>query len=149
MITIQKNTSLPNDFNLRYLREAIVTTLKRFDKADNDITVRITGDEEMHQLNRTYRGIDATTDVLSSHQDLLDPDTKRVYLGDIVISAAKAHEQAIENQQTFHEECAFLAIHGTLHLLGFNHEDPEEKAVMWALQNEIFNIVNKQFMEPK
>jgi len=149
MITIQKDISVSSEFNLKLLRNAINTTLKRFDKADCDITLRLTGDEEMRQLNLAYRGIDATTDVLSFNQDYMDPDTHRFYLGDIIISVDKALEQASENQQTLSQECAFLAIHGTLHLLGFDHIDPEGKTEMWANQEEIFINVKKTLLEKK
>lgn len=147
MITIQKDISVSSEFNLKLLRNAIKTTLKRFDKDDCDITLRLTGDEEMRQLNLAYRGIDATTDVLSFNQDYMDPDTHRFYLGDILISVDKALEQASENRQTLSEECASLAIHGTLHLLGFDHINPEGKAEMWANQEEIFINVKKTLLE--
>ena len=81
----------------------------------------------MRELNRRYRGIDRTTDVLSFAQD--DSSTPQtvaagmdVILGDIVISPRKAAAQAVENGLSFHEELERLLIHGLLHLLGYDHE---------------------------
>ena len=81
----------------------------------------------MRALNRRYRGIDRTTDVLSFPQDEYSaPDTgktsKDIILGDIVISLQKASVQAEENGLAFHEELKRLLIHGLLHLIGYDHE---------------------------
>jgi probable rRNA maturation factor len=92
----------------------------------------------MQKLNETFRGEDKTTDVLSFNQDVLDPETGRMYLGDILISIPTAKKQAANQGHPLDQECAFLAIHGTLHLLGYDHYDPEEKATMWAIQDRIF-----------
>ncbi len=76
------------------------------------------------------------------NQDLLDPETGLTYLGDILISVPTAAKQAVGQGHSLALECAFLAIHGTLHLLGYDHYDPEEKAEMWTLQERIFNAIN-------
>jgi probable rRNA maturation factor len=123
------------------LQKAIQITLVAVEKPDVDITLKITNDEEMHQLNWTYRSIDKATDVLSFNQDYIDPETDRYYLGDIIISFDQAQAQAEENQQSLIEEFARLAIHGTLHLLGHDHAEPEEKNVMWDLQENLVNQV--------
>ena len=106
-----------------------------------DITLRLIDDDEMHQLNQTFRGEDKTTDVLSFNQDIQDPETGRFYLGDILISVPKAAIQAEEHAHSLEDEITLLSIHGTLHLLGYDHYTEEEKAIMWPLQDKIFSIV--------
>jgi probable rRNA maturation factor len=88
-------------------------------------------------LNEAYRGISKATDVLSFVEDYLDPETGRMYLGDIVVSVETASRQAAEANHTLDVECTLLAIHGTLHLLGFDHAEPDEHDQMWKLQGEI------------
>lgn len=120
-----------------YLKEAIKKTLKFLGRDDVDITVQLTTDEMMRQLNQKFRGIQGTTDVLSFNQEFIDPETNRLYLGDIVISLEQAQVQATENHHTVNEECALLVIHGTLHLLGFDHSTAQEKEEMWKIQEKI------------
>lgn len=126
------------------LTSAVERTLKVLKKPEMDLTLRLTDDDEMRRLNQTYRGEDKTTDVLSFYQDIVDPETGRTYLGDIVISVPQAQEQAKAQGHSLTSECAFLAIHGTLHLLGFDHYDPQDKAEMWSLQDRIFSDLNPQ-----
>ena len=140
-IEIQKPTSKHLDINQNLLKNAVKTTLDTLDKPDMDITLRLTNDAEMRQLNQTFRGMAKTTDVLSFNQDYVDPETGRFYLGDIVISVERALQQAPANGHTLDEECAFLAVHGTLHLLGYDHYTPEEQEKMWGLQDAIFNQI--------
>lgn len=127
------------------LQKAIQATLISVEQPDADITLKITGDEEMRQLNRTYRSIDKTTDVLSFNQGYIDPETSRYYLGDIIISFVQTQIQAEENQQSLIEEFTRLAIHGTLHLLGHDHTNPDEKKVMWDLQENLLNKIMDSF----
>lgn len=139
MITIQIiNTDLPK-LNKDLIKTAIRLTLSRFNKTDADVTIRITGDIEIAQLNQEYRGISSSTDVLSFNQDFQDPETGRWYLGDIIISLETVVKQAPVYDLTPDQECSFLAIHGTLHLLGYDHDTPEEKEKMWEIQDEIFS----------
>lgn len=103
-----------------------------------EISLVITDDEEMKEINRLYRKIDFTTDVLSF--PINDgKDIKSNILGDIVISYDKAKSQSVENECTIEEEIAFLFIHGLLHLLGYDHESSEEdEKEMFELQENFF-----------
>lgn len=145
MIDIQK--SVPNlpVVNLDLLHLAISSTLKRFNREEVDLTLRLTDDGEMTMLNQAYRKEEKTTDVLSFNEDFIDPETGDYYLGDIIISLEQAAVQAADQEHNLDTECAFLTIHGTLHLLGFDHYEPDEKAEMWALQDEIFSEVIRKF----
>jgi len=149
MIEIQKNEYILDEINPQIIEHAIALTLSKKRQLDVDITLRLTNDEEMRQLNKTFRGYDRTTDVLSFNQEYIDPDTNQLYLGDIIISIEQAKRQASENKHFLEEECAFLAIHGTLHLLGYDHDEPENKMEMWQLQDSIFSEFMSWFRSVK
>ena len=104
-----------------------------------DVCVLITDAEEIQTLNRTYRKIDRVTDVLTfpawEGQAILCP--KDEYLGDIAICYERALEQAEEYNHSLERELAFLAVHGSLHLMGYDHMTSEDEAVMFAKQEEI------------
>jgi len=108
-----------------------------------DLSIVIEGDSRLQALNNEYLEIDAPTDVLSfpSGEEDPDPETGRVYLGDIIISYPRADEQASTAGHPILAELQLLVIHGTLHLLGHDHAEPEEKALMWAAQAEILRAL--------
>lgn len=149
MIEIQNETSNQFAVDHTLLRDAISTTLITLNQPGVSLTLRLVNDDEMISLNKAYRRIPETTDVLSFLQDVIDPETNQRYLGDIVLSVEKAAQQRIENQTTLNEECALLAIHGTLHLLGFDHAESDEKAQMWAYQEMIFENILAHYKEDK
>jgi probable rRNA maturation factor len=145
MIEIQNEATTYPEIDREMLMFAISTTLGLMGKEEADITLRLTSDSEVHQLNQAFRGFNETTDVLSFNQDLVDPQSGRFYLGDILISLDRAALQAPENNHSLDEECAFLAIHGTLHLLGFDHAGDSDRERMWKTQDEIFKKVINEF----
>lgn len=104
-----------------------------------DITFSVVDDEEIHQVNREYRNVDRPTDVISFPANEGEsiaalPDG---FLGDIMISLPRAEAQAEEYGHSLKRELSFLAVHGTLHLLGYDHMTDEEAKEMFALQDEI------------
>ena len=105
------------------------------------MTVVLTGDETLHDLNQRFMGIDAPTDVLSFPSGELDPETGDVYLGDILISYPRAESQALQGGHPITAEFQLLTVHGTLHLLGHDHAHDEEKSRMWAAQAEILKDI--------
>lgn len=124
-----------------YLYDLLMYTLEKLDEENSTFTLILTDDEEVHYLNKTYRNIDRTTDVLSFALN----DTGKLpgpinVLGDIYISIPKMKEQAVEYGHSEKRELSFLAVHGLLHLLGYDHTlgDKEEKE-MFDLQKEILN----------
>lgn len=131
-----------------FLECAIRLTLEKHDNPDVDITLTLTNNEAVRQLNMTYRGLDKPTDVLAFNQEFNNPETGRLYLGDVIISFEQAKIQAKEHNHTLNEECALLTIHGILHLLGFDHSDQNEKDEMWALQEDIMNALRLSREEP-
>lgn len=106
-----------------------------------DINLVIDSDEAIHELNKEYRGVDSPTDVLSFESGEIDPETGREQLGDIMISYPRAVEQANKSGHPIIAEIQLLTIHGTLHLLGHDHADDEEKAKMWAMQRSVLDAV--------
>jgi probable rRNA maturation factor len=104
------------------------------DPIDGDITIVLTDDVQLHELNREYLGVDAPTDVLSFPASESDPETGAPYLGDILISIPRAAAQAKTGGHSVEEEVQLLVVHGTLHLLGHDHAGADEKAHMWAAQ---------------
>ena len=104
-----------------------------------ELTILLTGDEQVRELNRQYREIDASTDVLSFPAGDIDPDSGNLYLGDLVISLPRALSQAETEGHPAQEELRLLVVHGVLHLLGYDHADEQEQAEMWAAQREILS----------
>jgi probable rRNA maturation factor len=109
---------------------------------DADFTIVITGDKQVRSLNRDYRKIDDTTDVLSFPLKDKDPDTGKGYLGDIIISYPRASQQAADVGHSSMDELCLLVIHGTMHLAGHDHTEDDEKKIMFALQREALNRLN-------
>jgi probable rRNA maturation factor len=129
-------TALDIPFNLFLLEQAARAALEH-QSADGDLTLVLTNDGQLHHLNREYLGVDAPTDVLSFPASEMDPETKRCYLGDILISIPRAEAQARVANHPPVDEARLLVIHGVLHLLGHDHAEAKEKAKMWKAQGEI------------
>jgi probable rRNA maturation factor len=106
---------------------------------DADMTIVLTDDEQLQELNRDYLGIDAPTDVLSFPAAEADPETGVPYLGDILISIPRARQQAESAGHSVEAEVQLLVVHGTLHLLGHDHAEAEEKTRMWKAQAEVMS----------
>jgi probable rRNA maturation factor len=99
-----------------------------------DLSIVLVDDARIQALNRDFLAHDAPTDVLSFPADEPDPETGRRYLGDVVISLARAEEQARERGHAAEAEMQLLVVHGVLHLLGHDHAEPGEKERMWMAQ---------------
>ena len=106
---------------------------------DADITIVLTDDAQLHELNKEFLGVDAPTDVLSFPASESDPETGTPYLGDILISIPRATQQAQAAGHPVEAEVQLLVIHGTLHLLGYDHAEAEEKTKMWNAQSEVMS----------
>ena len=94
----------------------------------------------IHELNKTYRGIDRETDVITfalEDDKTFNPEER--VLGDIYISVDKAYSQAKEYGHSNIREFSFLAVHGLLHLLGYDHMEKKEEEIMFSLQERILN----------
>jgi probable rRNA maturation factor len=110
-----------------------------FALASADMTIVLTDDAQLHELNREFLGVDAPTDVLSFPAAEEDPETGAPYLGDILISIPRATQQAQTAGHSVEDEVQLLVVHGTLHLLGHDHAEAGEKARMWQAQAEVMS----------
>jgi probable rRNA maturation factor len=110
-----------------------------FALASVDMTIVLTDDAQLHELNREYLGVDAPTDILSFPASESDPETGTPYLGDILISIPRAKQQAEAAGHSVEDEVQLLVVHGTLHLLGHDHAEAGEKARMWKAQAEVMS----------
>jgi probable rRNA maturation factor len=124
------------------LQEAAQITLQLSYQVEiPSLSIKITGEKEIQALNASYRGIDKATDVLAFEGDYFDPDLESQYLGDVVISYPQAANQALKRGHRIPSELQLLVIHGVLHLLGYDHDTPEDKEEMWTYQNQILNAL--------
>lgn len=120
------------------MKRAVETALKTEGfEFDCEISVVITDNSGIHEINREHRNIDAPTDVLSFPQyDFVSPTVfaeeliEPVMLGDIVISRERLAAQAEEIGHSFEDELAYLTVHSVLHLLGYDHIDEQDKKLM-------------------
>ncbi len=131
-----------------WLKEIVKETLKRegIDKRV-EVGLVITTQERIRQLNRQYRGRDEPTDVLAfSAQEMkgdsppfIQPPDGVRHLGEVVVSYPQALLQAEREHHPVAKEVALLIIHGVLHLLGYEHDEPERERIMKAREEEILN----------
>ncbi|EUJ25006.1 metal-binding heat shock protein [Listeria grandensis FSL F6-0971] len=116
---------------------------------DSELVVTFVDNARIQEINREYRDKDQPTDVISfALEEMGEDETEIVWeedmeapriLGDIVISTESALEQANEYGHGFDRELGFLALHGLLHLLGYDHIEPEDEDEMFSLQREVLN----------
>ena len=131
------------------LQDGLNAVAKLHDLDDmTEVDITIVDDEEIHQLNRDYRNVDRPTDVLSFALDEDDEDEPELMegqphlLGDIIISAETATRQAEEFGHGLEREIVYLAVHGLLHLLGYDHMVEADKVIMRAKEEEALSAIN-------
>lgn len=109
-----------------------------------EFNIIIVDNEKIHQINREYRDIDRETDVISfALEDNMDIEYQDFrLLGDIYISIDKCYEQALEYGHSRVREICFLATHGVLHLLGYDHMESDDEVEMFKLQDELLDGYN-------
>lgn len=126
---------------LKEIESLITFVLKRQKLVNVMFNVIIVNNERIHDLNHIYRGVDRPTDVISfaleDDESFIDCPIR--VLGDIYISIDKAREQAISYGHNLLRELAFLTVHGILHLLGYDHMNPDDEKEMFALQELILD----------
>ncbi|RWZ60881.1 rRNA maturation RNase YbeY [Halobacillus fulvus] len=115
-------------------------------QADSEVSISFVDNNEIQEINRNYRQKDTPTDVISfamqeegeGEMQILNEDLP-LMLGDIVISVDKAKEQAEDYNHSLEREFGFLALHGFLHLLGYDHLNEEDEKKMFGRQEEILH----------
>ena len=117
------------------------------------VAVVVTDNDTLQALNAQYRGIAAPTDVLS-FENTPDPDFPELdeatsgHLGDIIIAYPVAQAQALAGGHTPPDEITLLAVHGFLHLLGFDHDTPANKKIMWTAQGQVMAKLGLAHIQP-
>jgi probable rRNA maturation factor len=111
-----------------------------------ELVVVVTDDEALHDLNLRFRGVDGPTDVLSFADATRGPFVSApgfpCYLGDVVISLPRAEAQAAEGGHPLESELQVLVVHGVLHILGYDDEEPNDRARMWAVQADVLGSLD-------
>jgi probable rRNA maturation factor len=137
-------------------RAALATLLHQEDSAHSgpgELTVVITGDDQIQELNRRFLGHDRPTDVLAFADDTRGPFAALPglprYLGDVIISCPRAAAQATEAGHAAQAELQLLVVHGVLHLLGHDDREPRLRAAMWAAQAAILQALGVQANLPE
>ena len=130
----------------KYIEQAVEKTLiKVVGKSDFEVSVAIVDNDEIASLNEKYRNVVGPTDVLSfpMEDDILDEADDELeevpMLGDIIISAEKAAEQAVDFGHSLMREVCYLTVHSTLHLLGYDHEDDTGKEKMRQMEESVLS----------
>ncbi len=156
---VENETGEEFSFDEKKLIEMLTdAVLKKLDCPYKDISLNVTftDDESIKEINKEFREIDKSTDVLSfpaldldvpgdfslikeNDSSYFDLETGELLLGDIMISLEHAHKQAEEYNHSFKREIAFLITHSLLHLCGYDHMTDDDRIVMEDLQNEILN----------
>lgn len=111
-------------------------------KKPSQVSVSLVNSEEIKTLNNYYRNIDKTTDVLSFPMDDDEFEDEVIILGDVVLCLDKAKEQSIEFGHSLDREICYLTVHSTLHLLGFDHMEEEEKKEMREHEEKVMDILD-------
>ena len=156
-IYLENEGDLELDLNYQEVAQRVGDAVLDYEQRpyESEVELLLTMDEEIREMNREFRDIDRATDVLSfpmiayespadfafleEDESCFDPDTGELMLGNIVISKQKVVEQAEEYGHTVEREYAFLIAHSMLHLLGYDHMEEEERAVMEKKQREILD----------
>ena len=158
VIYLENDTDIEFDFDFKEIADKVVCEATEVIKCpfECEVNILLTVDEEIHVINRETRGIDRATDVLSfpnlffdeparfevdeaSMADIVNPETGRVILGEMIISLDRVKSQAESYGHSTLREYAFLIAHSMLHLMGFDHMSEEEAAVMEQWQKIILD----------
>ena len=147
-ISIQIDEPFIDHIDEELLEKAAQATLATNEEYDSfELGIVITDDENIHRINKEYRGIDAPTDVISfalleGKDEFVMPPDDMLHLGEVIISYPRAVEQAREQKHSTDRELAWLVIHGVLHLLGHDHETDADRQAMQAIENEILDKID-------
>ena len=141
-------------FTRPFIKRVLERALKHLNQPSEllEMSLSIVSPEQIQELNKSFREVDKVTDVLSFPTcdnptrgaitvvcEDVNPETDLVNIGDIVICLERAKEQAKEYGHSLKRELAFLSLHGLLHLLGYDHIEPDDEKQMIALQKEILD----------
>lgn len=130
--------------SLAEVRRAVTRTLELEGSAHREVSVLLTDDREIQTLNRDFRGKDKPTDVLAFALDEAEGGAQDPSLGDVVISVERAAAQAESRKVSLDGELELLAVHGTLHLLGYDHAEADEAKLMRARTRAVRRVLARE-----
>jgi len=131
-IASESDEGLPQEADFQHWLEAVLPQFQ----PESEVTIRIVDEAESHELNMTYRGKDKPTNVLSFPFEA-PPGIELPLLGDLIICRQVVEQEAVEQQKALLAHWAHMVIHGSLHLLGYDHIEDEEAEEMESLETEI------------
>lgn len=147
-IDIIHDVTIPDDLEF-LLETAVIAVLVREEvRSLASVSILLTSDDRIQELNRQYRDVDEITDVLSFPAGEPMPGMDPLYLGDIAVSVPYAGRQAQAGGHNLTTEIILLVVHGVLHLLGFDHAEPEEKKRMWDVQSAVMAYLGLPYIGP-
>ena len=139
----QEKVSIPEALEADLTKAMNVVAVLEALSPQTEVDITLVDDAAIHELNRTYRGIDRPTDVLSfaldegEEEPEVDDDEIEHLLGDVIISAPTAVRQGEEYGHGLEREMTYLAVHGMLHLLGYDHMEEKDKLIMRKREEEV------------
>ena len=142
----QKKVKIPSGLRMLIRRACIAVLREEKFQGDAEVSVTFVDNDQIRRLNAKFRDKDSATDVLSfpmgeNGEYDLNPSTGAKLLGDVVLSMEKAAEQAQEYEHSFEREVCYLTVHSMLHLLGYDHMNSEEKAVMRMKEETVMSKI--------
>ena len=151
-LVIRVDRDFQERIDKRWLRRLVKESLRAHSlEAQVELSLLVTDDATVRELNKTYRGKDKATDVLSfaleadrrggAAAGFVMPPGEMVHLGEVIVSYPKAVEQAAERLHPVEDELALLVVHGVLHLLGYDHDKPGREREMRSLEHRVLSAV--------
>ncbi len=151
-LVIRVDRDFQGRIDKRWLRRLVKQSITAHDiGTEVELSLLITDDATVHELNKKYRGKDKPTDVLSfaleadkrgdASAGFVMPPGEMVHLGEVIVSYPRAVEQAAERKHPVENELALLVIHGVLHLLGYDHDKPAREREMRSLEQRVLSAV--------
>jgi probable rRNA maturation factor len=151
-LVIRADKEFQEHIDRRWLRRLVKESLGTHDlNAQVELSLLITNDATVRELNKQYRGKDSATDVLSfaleadecgdASARFVMPPGEIAHLGEVIVSYPKAAEQAAERKHPVEDELALLVVHGVLHLLGHDHDQPARRREMRSLEKRVLSAV--------
>ena len=142
----QKKVKIPSGLRMLIRRACIAVLREEKFQGNAEVSVTFVDNDQIRRLNAKFRDKDSATDVLSfpmgeNGEYDLNPSTGAKLLGDVVLSMEKAAEQAQEYEHSFEREVCYLTVHSMLHLLGYDHMNSEEKAVMRMKEETVMSQI--------
>ena len=141
-VNVEITPPLATKLDVQWLQKVAEVTLQYEGIAEKTcVTLVITDDQRIQELNRQFRDTDVPTDVLAfaseEGEGFVTPPDVPAYLGDIIISYPRAVEQAVQEGHSTKNELALLVVHGILHLLGYDDKEEEKRSRMWRQQDHV------------